>query len=687
MTAEDLYRAIGNIDDEYLVIKKIKPFSCETKTIPIMNDTESIRKAGISVKRKVLLHLIAAVLVLAVGGAAVAAVCYGLKRDKERVRKTIGYFTEDNDFDSCLRSPELITSDGEDIYYSGCNTYRDSWKRVTLHDIETGEEQTVKIEALGEDTELLPVNAEENDLWFLAYDRYKTRNTNLRLIRADRSTGKVNGKIMLSENAGDIQVIVMKDGSYLIGKADYDPDNKNTFTGYSHLIYDENLNLVSEKQIIDPASVINEGYSIVSLMSRRDGSVLALFENDEHQIRVIVYSAEDEELRSVDLNTEKSNGLLVNSSLCRDGSLLLAYHSVRKSSCLFEKHDPETGEITASYEFEQSGDFSLWYMCKSESPDYDVMAYSYPYMYGINISEGKRTVAADLSVHTFLDPYYRTMDIALSGNEIMFTETEYEETDEYFGKRCLMKSDLKGKRTECISTETDLGLGGKTYIKQIRTADNGELQLLAGSTVEKSPDETYEDFYFIITDDKFNIKKKICLGSQVYSYEFIADNDGRLLLYDSLTHDMVFSDAAFGGDEKMKTAGNFPQAYFFKSGSECFCLAPSSETGITVVYKIDFENKTLTKSDTLDFVVKEAEDGDESYDAYFILKNGVKGYKLSDKSCEDIVDWIDSGITSNVNDVAVINKDTLLVRYSGVKDTVYRSGTSLYRRAGNRPVY
>ena len=685
MTAEDLYRAIGNIDDEYLVIKKIKPFSYETKTIPIMNDTESTQKAGISVKRKVLLHLIAAVLVLAVGGAAVAAVCYELKMHKERVRKTIGYFTEDNDFDSCLRSPELIASDGENIYYSGSNSYRDSWKCVTFHNIETGEEQALKIEDLGEDTELVPVNAEENDLWFLAYDRYKTRNINLRLIRADRSTGKVNGKILLSENADIVQVNAMKDGSYLIGKAAHDPEG--TFTGYSHQIYDENLNFVSEKQIIDPVSVINEGEDFVNLIPGEDGSVLALFENDEHQIRLIVYSAEDEELRSVDLNTEKSNGLLVNSSLCRDGSLLLAYHSVRKSSCLLEKYDPETGEITASYEFEQSGDFSLWYMCKSESPDYDVMAYSYPYMYGINISEGKRTVAADLSVHTFLDPYYRTMDVALSGKEIMFTETEYEETDEYFGKRCLMKSDLKGKRTECISAETDLGLGGKTYIKQVRTADNGELQLLAGTTVEKSPDETYEDFYFIITDDELNIKKKICLGSQVYSYEFIADNDGRLLLYDTLTHDLVFSDAAFGGDEKMKTAGNFPQAYFFKSGSDCFCLAPSSETGITVVYKIDFENRTLTKTDTLDFVVKEAEDGDESYDAYFIQKNGVKGYKLSDKSCDDIIDWIDSGITSNVKDVAVINKDTLLVRYSGGKDTVYRSGTSLYRRVGNRPVY
>ncbi|MBP1592192.1 MAG: hypothetical protein ILP22_09135, partial [Oscillospiraceae bacterium] len=612
MTGEDLYKAIGDIDDEYLVIKKIKPFSYETNKIPIIYDTKKTRKTGVPLKRKVLFPLAAAVLALAVGGAAVAA-CYGLKRYKES--KTIGYFTEDKDFDSCIRTPELIASDGENIYYSGCNTYKDSWKRVTFHDIETGEEQFVKIEDIGEDSELLSVNAEGNDLWFLAYDMYKTRNINPRLIRADRSTGEVNGNIALSENEDIIQVKAMEDGGYLIGKAVSDPEE--AFTGYSHQIYDKNLNLVSEKQIIDPAPMINEGYGLADILSDEDGSVLALFENDEHKLRLVTYSAEGEELRSADLNTEKSDGLLLNSSLCRDGSLLLAYHSVRKSYCLLEKHDTETGEVTASYEFELPGNFSMWYMCKSVSPDYDVMAYSYPYMYGISISEGKSTKLTDLSVHTFLDPYNRAPNIKLSGNEIMFTETEYEETDEYFGKRCLMKSDIKGKRTECISAETDLGLGIKTYIKQVRTADNGELHLLAGSTVSKSPDETYEEFYFIITDSELNIKKKVCLGPHVNSYEFIADSKGRLLLYENLSHDLVFCDAAFDGSEKMKPAGNFPEAFFFRSGSDCFCLAPSSETGKTVVYKIDFENKGLSKTDTLDFAVKEAEDGDGSYDAYF----------------------------------------------------------------------
>ena len=679
MTGEDLYKAIGDIDDEYLVIKKIKPFSYETNKIPIIYDTKKTRKTGVPLKRKVLFPLAAALLALAVGGAAVAA-CYGLKRYKES--KTIGYFTEDKDFDSCIRTPELIASDGENIYYSGCNTYKDSWKRVTFHNIETGEEQFVKIEDIGEDTELLSVDAEGNDLWFLAYDRYKTANINPRLIRAERSTGDVNGNIVLSENEDVVQVKVMKDGSYLIGKAAYDPDEK--FTGYSHQIYDENLNLVSEKQIIDPAAVINEGYGLLGLFPWEDGSVLALFGNNEHKIRLITYSSEGEEIRSADLNSENSDGLLLNSSLCRDGSLLLAYHSVRKSSCLLEKHDPETGEITASYEFEQSGNFSMWYMCKSKSPDYDVMAYSYPYMYGISISEGKSTKVTDLSVHTYLDPYNRGPNIELSGNEIMFTETEYEETDEYFGKRCLMESDLKGKRTGCISAETDLGLGIKTCIKQIRTADNGELQLLAGSTVSKSPDETYEDFYFIITDSEFNIKKKVRLGPHVNSYEFIADGKGRLLLYGSLSHDLVFCDAAFNGDEKMHPAGNFPEAFFFKSGSDCFCAAPSSETGKTVVYKINFEKKALSKTDTLDFAVKEAEDGDESYDAYFITEKGVKGYKLKGRYCDDIVDWISSGITSNVKDAAVVDKDTLLVRYSGGKDTDWKSGTSLYRRVGDR---
>ncbi|MBP1567819.1 MAG: hypothetical protein J6U36_04145, partial [Oscillospiraceae bacterium] len=60
--------------------------------------------------------------------------------------------------------------------------------------------------------------------------------------------------------------------------------------------------------------------------------------------------------------------------------------------------------------------------------------------------------------------------------------------------------------------------------------------------------------------------------------------------------------------------------------------------------------------------------------------------KLKGRYCDDIVDWISSGITSNVKDTSVVDKDTLLVRYSGGKDTDWKSGTSLYRRVGDRVI-
>ena len=64
----------------------------------------------------------------------------------------------------------------------------------------------------------------------------------------------------------------------------------------------------------------------------------------------------------------------------------------------------------------------------------------------------------------------------------------------------------------------------------------------------------------------------------------------------------------------------------------------------------------------------------------------MKGYKLNDRSCDDIVDWIDSGVTADVKDVAVIDKDTLLVRTSEGTGTELKSEIKLYRRAGDKTV-
>ena len=690
MNRKDLYRAIGNIDDKYLLTRKRKTVFSRSEIIRVLHDTE-IQTISMSVvrKKKILPKLIAAILILTVGAAAVTAACFGLWKDKNKdgeTRKIPAYFHEDGAFDLNASEPELLASDGENIYFRGWNSGADPYTYAAFYDFDTGEEISIDLEDYVY-MKLQTVAVTDDHLWLTAYEGNSVTESG-ELLRADRKTGKIDGKISLNEYEKTCFVNKREGGGWLVGKVsisvkEHDIDGQmypvSEITGVFLDVFDKDLRLVSEKKVSDSNKTETGGCRIAGLAPGTDGSFCIVYsKEDVAGWTLCSYSADGKELFSQNITIEENYGLR-DMSLNKDGDPVIIYDPLSESdNMILEKIDRNTGEVSAKFAFDPDDDpenYMFISFANSGLQDYDVTYFSYPYVYGLNAADEEKTVLADLSECNGITPH--TNDVKFSEEGMLFSEIKTGDNDENIGKSCLMKADMKGRKIKTVRIENELGLGETAFVKQIRAVGNDELQVLCSGIREENPDESYEDFYLLIMDSDLNVKEKYCLGPHVYSREFITDDDGRILLYDHLKHRLVFSDAAYNGNEELTAADELTEAFFFKSGPDCYCAVPVSSGGRTVIFKVDFDNKRITELNTLDFVIKDAEDGDGSYDAYFILDDSVKGYKFSDNSCDEIVNWPGIGITLDIRDTAVISKDTLLVGYSDSERK-----TKLYRRIG-----
>ena len=127
MNKERLYRAIGNIDDKYIVSvrKKIcseKPsFSEINSSLPLSPNERTIEVRVVRKKKRTISIILAAALLI--GSVAAAAVFMGTKKDKKEYteKKIENYFIEDERFSlpETVYGIDAISADKESIYYAG----------------------------------------------------------------------------------------------------------------------------------------------------------------------------------------------------------------------------------------------------------------------------------------------------------------------------------------------------------------------------------------------------------------------------------------------------------------------------------------------------------------------------------------------------------------------------------------
>ena len=131
MNKERLYRAIGNIDDKYIVsvhreISSEKPsFSDMDSSLPLSQNERTIEVSVVRKTKRTVSIIVAAALLI--GSVAAAAVFMGTKKDKKEYteKKIENYFIEDEKFSlpETVYGIDAISADKESIYYAGYAGY------------------------------------------------------------------------------------------------------------------------------------------------------------------------------------------------------------------------------------------------------------------------------------------------------------------------------------------------------------------------------------------------------------------------------------------------------------------------------------------------------------------------------------------------------------------------------------
>lgn len=82
------------------------------------------------------------------------------------------------------------------------------------------------------------------------------------------------------------------------------------------------------------------------------------------------------------------------------------------------------------------------------------------------------------------------------------------------------------------------------------------------------------------------------------------------------------------------------------------------------VYLFDVNEQSLKKAENIDFdpdIMTAYESFDEEFDFYYKTSEGIYGYDLENNNTQEIINWIDSDFTNNINNVLVLNKDRMIV--------------------------
>ena len=245
MNKENIYRAIGNISDKYVVevmndINRLDKYS-ECPEISLnCSENEGVIKVSVIRKKKTMLRLFVAVITLVITGAVLTAVFMGLKKeDKEDFEKIENYFKEDTTFEifDNIVAVEQIAGNDENLYFSGY-MYKGTEKQVVSL-IDKSQNKTDNIDVSGYDGIFSSLSIDDKYIWMRLED---TNNTDY-ILRANRDTLKISDSIELAGNEGVSHIRKLEDGNYMIEKYIMDDDE---VTSFYMSIYDEELNEISD---------------------------------------------------------------------------------------------------------------------------------------------------------------------------------------------------------------------------------------------------------------------------------------------------------------------------------------------------------------------------------------------------------------------------------------------------------
>ncbi|MDO5150112.1 MAG: ABC transporter substrate-binding protein [Oscillospiraceae bacterium] len=646
MNKERLYRAIGNIDDKYIVsvhreISSEKPsFSDMDSSLPLSQNERTIEVSVVrKTKRRISIIVAAALLI---GSVAAAAVFMGTKKDKKEYteKKIENYFIEDENFSlpETVYGIDAISADKESIYYAGyMQMGEDSKSVVSVFSIPENKKYDIDLTGYESDV-ITPISISESELWIQISD-----NDRRTLLRADRKTLEINGSLELGENEWIYYVSELTDGTYQIRKYVLDEEIKD----YYICTYDRNLNLISEKSVMHKDVFSKPDVVWAGTETDESGNYYVVYSDDKYEYTLLKYSSDDSLLYEQKNITSDMEGQYSGIFIAKDGNPVIYSSKSDSSVYFFNELDSETGEVSQRYEIKPESNtyISIWGgMARGQAPGrFDFSYILNNKVYGCCLEDEENVIIADINQENI-----KYSGCAVSENALLITGINSVENS---SGMYLCKSDYEGN---IISYTDKYSLSESNTIRRIRRKNNGELSLLVSEYNDETQEET---FYAVTADSDLNILNRTELECE-YADDFIIDDNGKIAFLSNDT--IVMCDR--NGNKSFSQDSSY-RVSFFETTEGYYCAEVIKDKCKTVIYKIDFDKNTLVRVNELDCSIVSAENGNGKYDAYFKFNEGVYGYCLSDNSLTEIVNWIDSDFNFPADQSVVVDNDIVVNKY------------------------
>ena len=218
-------------------------------------------------------------------------------------------------------------------------------------------------------------------------------------------------------------------------------------------------------------------------------------------------------------------------------------------------------------------------------------------------------------------------------------------------------SDLQQRGQYILKTDNEGNLKseyclGDSRILKIRRSGNNSVYVLAAGE-EDGNDET---FFVLIPDRKCRMKEKICLDidneemMQISLFcDFIIEDDTVSVIAECSQDDISYYEIMYfdmDGNMKGKTEYRDISVFkFFESAGNIYAVCRNSERSF--ISAVDTDNKELVEKKSLKYNIESAaqfSEGNDEYDLFINFYDGVYGYRMSDNSLTECVNWLDSGI-------------------------------------------
>lgn len=503
------------------------------------------------------------------------------------------------------------------------------------------------------------------------YVVYNDTDYNLRLCVFDMAEGKVLAQTEPMLNSYISSMNVDGNGNLVAISTNYTMAKQEmkmiTYNGST-------LDVISETNISEKLELSDrEGMS--GIIYQDDGSIAVVVvnysEEEEGTARLIKldtdfnveYVSED----FSDMEGYNSGGFkLSNGNIC-----LISSKNYKKY--YINEVDIATGSVVNRYEAELDEESFIMggYL---EIEGYDFVYKSMNGIYGYILSEGKSEPILKFGADISQD-FENCYSISCSGNSMLLYAEVY--GDE--GGETISVYDMEGNPAgEIPITASEK----EAYVQKATVTPEGKIviaeninKLVEGEEGEEDDDEeTYVSIYNIrILDSDGNEEKSFPIDTDKLKDSYLQDmavgsNGDLYMIFQCWAENEGYCVImVYDADGNMKAELNDKENIEYANsiiptsdGDYVMYYSKDSKRG-NLISKIDYENNTLGEEADWDIsqnprIIR----GNDKYDFCYMTGEGVYGFSISDKRSDEIVNWIDSDINGNIDNVAIAGSDKLI---------------------------